>query len=72
MQLTESEMVSDTARALCTEIGIRYYHLSPVLEEVVGLGETNRDKLIQLVIDANRCEETRRQVDQIISDLGCT
>lgn len=52
------------------ESGIIYHRLSPTLENVVELGETNRDKLIRLVIEANQSEQTKLQIDQLLLDLS--
>jgi hypothetical protein len=68
-QLTESESVSGNVQVLCTEAGIKYYRLSPTTEEVVGLGETERDKLIQLVLEWRQCEDTKLLMDQLEKDL---
>lgn len=51
------------------EEGIAYYRLSPLFEEVIGIGETDRTALINMVIDVNEDEPTKHQIELLVSDL---
>lgn len=69
MQVTESEEVSDNVNARCHEEGIEYYRFSPVFKEVIAIGETDRDKLIDMVITAHTHQNTKEQLDRLMSKL---
>lgn len=51
------------------EQGIDYYRLSPHLhiEEIIGAGETDRDKLIDMVVESRKCAVVRKDVSEIAS-----
>ena len=63
--MTESEHVSGNVKSRCTEQGIDYYRLSPNVKEIVGTGETDRDKLIDMIIGARRCGTIRGEMERL-------
>ena len=66
-QITESEHVSDNMCSRCVEQGIDYYRLSPHLhlEEIVGAGETDRDKLIDMVVESKKCAVVQKCISEL-------
>ena len=51
------------------EQGIDYFRLSPHLhmEEIPATGETDRDKLVEMVVESRRCLETREALNKLVS-----
>ena len=47
-------MVSRTCEGSCTEQGIPFYCLSPLLPEVISAGETDNKKLLQMIISTRK------------------
>lgn len=58
LQLVESEMVAKNCSMRCHEQGIPYYRFSPHLSQVIGAGETDIDKLVDMMV------QTRIQAPQ--------
>ncbi len=48
----ESETVARNCRSRCDEQSIPFYRFSPKLEEVIPAGETDLDKLLNMVMQA--------------------
>lgn len=52
IQLLESEMVAENCETRCNEQGIQFYRFSPHLDKVIPAGETDNEKLIDMIIAA--------------------
>ena len=50
MQLVESEAVAKNCRSRCEEQGILFYRISPKLDEVVAAGETDNERLVNMLV----------------------
>lgn len=50
----ESESISDNVESRCKEQGIDYYRFSPLLDNVVSVGETDLDTLFKMVLTAKK------------------
>ena len=50
MQLVESERVAKNCSSRCAEQGIPFYRFSPQLKEVIAAGETDDEKLLDMII----------------------
>ncbi len=49
LQLVESEIVAKSCRSRCAEQNIPYYRFSPHLTHVISAGETDNDKLLEMM-----------------------
>ncbi len=65
-QITESEQVAKDMSSRCKEQGIKYFRCSPHLSHLVGSGETDRDILIDAILDAKRCPKCQKVVDTLM------
>ena len=45
-------MVAENCRSRCLEQGIHFYRFSPELQEVIASGETDSDKLFDMILQA--------------------
>jgi len=50
VQLVEAELVAENSRSRCAEQDIPFFRFSPTFDEIVSSGETDVDKLINMVI----------------------
>ena len=50
VQLVESELVAENSKSRCAEQDIPFFRFSPTFDEIVSSGETDVDKLINMVI----------------------
>ena len=57
----------------CLEQGIDYFRLSPHLhmEDIPATGETDRDKLVEMVVESRKCLETREALDKLSAKFAC-
>lgn len=58
LQLVESEIVAKNCSMRCHEQNIPYYRFSPQLSQVIAAGETDNDKLLEMML------QTRIQTPQ--------
>ena len=58
MQLVESEIVAKNCQVRCNEQNIPYYRFSPHLNQVISAGETDNEKLLDMML------QTRIQTPQ--------
>ena len=72
LQLVESEIVADNCKSRCAEQQIPFYRFSPQLDEVVAAGETDNEKIINMVIQAKKQtkEQGLREVLQIFQMIA--
>ena len=64
-QLVESEAVAKNCKSRCEEQGILFYRFSPKLDEVIAAGETDNERLVNMLI------KTRLQLkEQGLQDLA--
>jgi predicted acylesterase/phospholipase RssA len=62
--LVNSELVAKNCKSRCEELGIPYFRLSPKLNTVVAAGETDNEKLVDMIL------QTKLQVkDQGLNDI---
>jgi len=52
LQLVESEIVANSCKIRCREQNIPYYRFSPQLSQVISAGETDIDKLLEMMWQA--------------------
>ena len=64
LKLVESEMVAMNCKSRCEEQGIPFYRLSPILTEIVATGETDNEKLIDMMLQA-RLQTKEQGLDDI-------
>ena len=57
----ESESISDNVESRCKEQGIDYYRFSPLMDDVVSVGETDLDTLFKMVLIAKRSIRDNRK-----------
>ena len=65
VQLVESEIVADNCRSRCAEQGIPFYRFSPQLKEMIAAGETDTDKLLDMIIQAKGQTETQGMMEVV-------
>ena len=54
-------MVAENCRSRCLEQGIQFYRFSPELQEVIASGETDSDKLVDMILAARM--HTKESID---------
>lgn len=64
-QLVESEMVAENCKSRCEEQGIPFYRFSPHLKEVVAAGETDLNKLLDMIIQT-KIETSEQRLQELI------
>ena len=47
----ESEKVAENSKSRCEEQGIPFYRFNPQLKEIIPAGETDNEKLLDMVIE---------------------
>lgn len=65
--ITDSEHISNNVKSRCVEQGIDYFRFSPHLpiDEIIDAGETETDKLIDMVVTARKCSVVRQDLDKL-------
>lgn len=66
MQLVESEIVAKNCQMRCHEQDIPYYRFSPQLNHVVAAGETDTDKLLDMMLQA-RIQTPQQHLDELVA-----
>ena len=54
LQIGESENVAENVKSRCKEQGVDYYRFSPTMTKVISSGETDLDKLQDMVLMAKK------------------
>jgi len=58
-------MVARTCEGSCKEQGIPFYRLSPSLPEMISAGETDNEKLLQMILSTRmETRETHTKIGQ--------
>lgn len=65
MQLVESEMVANNCSSRCAEQGIPFYRFSPQLKEVIAAGETDNEKLLDMIIQT-KCQTQAQGMMELV------
>ena len=63
----ESETVARTTQTQCRERGIKFYRISPALDENIVASETSNEKLCQMVVSARA--KCKHQIQEIAKTL---
>lgn len=57
-------MVANNCRSRCEELGILFYRFSPKLDEVVAAGETDNEKLFNIILKT-RMQMSEQGLDEL-------
>lgn len=66
MQLLESEIVAKSTRVRCYEQNIPYYRFSPQLPHVIAAGETDSEKLVDMMLQT-RVQTSQEDLMELVS-----
>ena len=64
-QLLESESIAENCRSRLIEQGIPFYRFNPHLDDVIPAGETDTEKLLNMILKA-RTETIGQQMDELV------
>lgn len=68
MQLVESELVAENSRSRCKEQGIPFFRFSPKFDELIATGETDNEKLFNLVIKTKvDLKHKEKEFDELVN-----
>ena len=66
LQFVESEEVAHTTQTECRERGIKFYRISPALDENIVASETSNEKLCHMVVIARaKCKHQIKEILKI-------
>ena len=65
-QFNESQVSAANNRSRCLEQGISYYRYNPHLSEDISPGETDREKLVKMIVDARSYMNDSRDFSDMI------
>lgn len=66
LQLVESEIVAKNCNMRCHEQNIPYYRFSPQLNHVIAAGETDTDKLVDMMLQT-RIQSPQQGIAELAS-----
>ena len=66
MQLSDSESIAITSRSRLMEQDIPFYRFNPHLDEEIGPGETNLEKLLNLIIQTRLQTAMERDMKELV------
>ena len=69
IQIVESEMVAENSRSRCEEQHIPFYRFSATLDDIVEAGETDNDKLFNMVLKT-KMETPEQGLDSLVEMLA--
>lgn len=68
VQLVESEKVAENSQSRCKEQGIPFYRFSPLLKNIIPAGETDNEKLLNMVIET-KVQIGEQELKEMIEQL---